>query len=324
MSEPQTRFDSERLDARLEHVTKALEGSVQDADHLRRLATVGTVAGLIAHEFRNLMTPVRSYAQLALRRSDDAELTKKALEAAMEGADQAVAIAESLMDLIGMPPGQAGVGGGASGGISGGVGSGGQAPTGVSREWCHVEHAVRGALDSMELSLAESGVTVEIELEPGLRATIAEPDLRQVLSNLIQNAIRASDLVEGGCEVLVSARSVENGWSLAADLEDHGADGADRADGQGDGFSWHIEGAGDVARRAGDSRLVIEVSDRGCGILADSIGRVFEPFVSGAGGRGIGLATCRALVGKAQGRLGVSSGRGVGTRFVLELGQVVS
>jgi len=312
MSDPQTRFDNERLDARLEHVANALSGSAQDADHLRRLATVGTVAGLIAHEFRNLMTPVRSYAQLALRRSDDAELTRKALQSAMEGAEQAVAIAESLMDLIGMNPGEPG------NGVGGGGGS--PPPAGVSRSWCHVEHAVRGALDSMGLGLTESGVTVEVDLEPGLRASMAEPDLRQVLSNLIQNAVRATGLVEDGGGVTVSARLVERGWSLAADLEDRGVHGT-----PGGGHSWHIEGSatgGGGQSRLGERRVVIEVCDRGCGILGDSIGRVFEPFVSGAGGRGMGLATCRALVGKAGGRLGVSSERGAGTRFVLELGLV--
>jgi len=323
MSEPQTRFDNERLDARLEHVTRAMTDSAQDGDHLRRLATVGTVAGLIAHEFRNLMTPVRSYAQLAMRRDDDPELTRKALEAAFEGAEQAVAIAESLMDLIGMSAAEAAGGGGA--------------PTGASREWCHVERAVQSTLDSLELELAESGVTVEVELEPGLRGAMPEADLRQVLSNLIQNAVRSCGLVEGrggrGGEVLVSARSVEEGWSLAADLEDGGVTG-ERDEGCGgceecggcsghEGCAWHIEGSQNAAHRSRGGRVVIEVADRGCGIPAESVGRVFEPFVSGAGGRGMGLATCRALVGKAGGRLGVASERGSGTRFVLDLDHII-
>lgn len=300
MSDSQTRFDNERLDARLEHVTRALCDSDQDGDHLRRLATVGTVAGLIAHEFRNLMTPVQSYAQLALRKGDDPEMTRKALVSAFEGAQQAVAIAESLMDLIGMSAEEVAQSGGAPA-TGGGV-------------KCHVEHAVRAAVESVELACTESSVTVELDLEPGLEAAIAETDLRQVLSNLIQNAVRASGLTDGPGSVIVSARSVDEGWSLAADLEDRGT----RGERDGD-CSWHIEGTGPSARRSGDRRVIVEVCDSGCGIGPGSISRVFEPFVSGGGGRGMGLATCRALVGKAGGRLGVSSGRGAGTRFVLEL-----
>ena len=36
----------------------------------QRLATIGTIAAVIAHEFNNLLTPVVSYSQFALARSN--------------------------------------------------------------------------------------------------------------------------------------------------------------------------------------------------------------------------------------------------------------
>ena len=69
-------------------------------DHAERLATLGTIAGLIAHEFNNILTPVMSYAQLALANDDDADLVKKALQKAAEGSDQASQIAAAILGFV--------------------------------------------------------------------------------------------------------------------------------------------------------------------------------------------------------------------------------
>ena len=51
------------------------------------------------------------------------------------------------------------------------------------------------------------------------------------------------------------------------------------------------------AERDGDGGVRISVSDRGCGIPADRLEAVFEPFVTTkAAGLGLGLAVCRTIV----------------------------
>ena len=51
------------------------------------------------------------------------------------------------------------------------------------------------------------------------------------------------------------------------------------------------------AERDGDGGVRISVSDRGCGIPADRLEAVFEPFVTTkAAGMGLGLAVCRTIV----------------------------
>ena len=49
----------------------------------QRLATIGTIAAVIAHEFNNLLTPIVSYSQYALQSAEsaepDMELIRKAL-----------------------------------------------------------------------------------------------------------------------------------------------------------------------------------------------------------------------------------------------------
>jgi PAS domain S-box-containing protein len=53
-----------------------------------------------------------------------------------------------------------------------------------------------------------------------------------------------------------------------------------------------------------DTELVVSVADRGTGIAADNLSRIFEPFVStGRGGLGMGLAICRRIVQSYGGRI---------------------
>ena len=57
--------------------------------HLQRLATLGTLSAMVAHEFNNILTPVISYTQMALANPDDRDLSRTALETALSGADRA-------------------------------------------------------------------------------------------------------------------------------------------------------------------------------------------------------------------------------------------
>jgi two-component system cell cycle sensor histidine kinase/response regulator CckA len=64
---------------------------------------------------------------------------------------------------------------------------------------------------------------------------------------------------------------------------------------------------------------VIEVADTGAGIAPDFLPRIFEPFVSGTGGTGLGLATVHGIVRQSGGYIGVASALGQGTSFRIYL-----
>jgi two-component system, NtrC family, nitrogen regulation sensor histidine kinase NtrY len=72
------------------------------------------------------------------------------------------------------------------------------------------------------------------------------------------------------------------------------------------------------ARLDGRNRTVIEVSDNGPGIPADSLDKVFVPFyTTKAGGSGVGLSFCRQVMRLHGGSIGVESRPGSGARFAL-------
>lgn len=71
------------------------------------------------------------------------------------------------------------------------------------------------------------------------------------------------------------------------------------------------------ARQEGDS-VRITVTDNGCGISAEAMGKVFIPFYSTkSGGSGIGLSLCRQMMLLHKGTISVSS-NGEGTRITLQ------
>jgi signal transduction histidine kinase len=71
----------------------------------------------------------------------------------------------------------------------------------------------------------------------------------------------------------------------------------------------------------------ISIQDTGCGIPAETLTKIFEPFYttkngpdeSGQGGSGLGLAMCKEIVGRHQGRIRVESTVGKGTTFTIKL-----
>lgn len=69
----------------------------------------------------------------------------------------------------------------------------------------------------------------------------------------------------------------------------------------------------------------IEVSDGGCGIPREALGRIFDPFYShradGERGTGLGLTICRSIVERYGGTIEVESTPGTGTTFRVELPQ---
>jgi two-component system sensor histidine kinase KdpD len=86
----------------------------------------------------------------------------------------------------------------------------------------------------------------------------------------------------------------------------------------------------DVAARAGGDAVEIEIADRGPGVPAQDVNRIFEKFYRAregeGGGVGLGLTICRGIVHAHGGRIWVENvpGGGASFRFTLPLERVTS
>jgi signal transduction histidine kinase len=78
---------------------------------------------------------------------------------------------------------------------------------------------------------------------------------------------------------------------------------------------------------AQNDMIDLVLRDNGCGIPADKLPRIFEPFyttkagpdASGKGGTGLGLSMCREIIESHHGRIRVDSTVGKGRAFTLKL-----
>ncbi len=159
---------------------------------LDRLAALGTVAGLIAHELNNVLTPAVGYGRAALKRPGDRELSDKALLKCVESAERATAIVRTVLEL-------------ASGAVDE------RAPA------CDVRTVVVGELEHLDPG---EGPAVVIEVPEGLSVAMPGERLARVVQNLVSNARRAMAGADSGGEVRVCA--ARNGGVVELVVEDDG------------------------------------------------------------------------------------------------------
>lgn len=149
---------------------------------------------------------------------------------------------------------------------------------------------VAGACRMLGDAAASRGICLAVSLDPNLPRSVLgdEARLRQVLANLIGNAIKFSKMGERDAKVSVRAVLVEH---------------------QGDAVT-----------------IELIVSDNGIGMSAETVTRLFTPFSQADatitrryGGTGLGLAIADKLARLMGGRLSVQSELGQGSTFIAHL-----
>ena len=154
---PSLEADPETLVGRIESLEKELA-------ELQGLATLGTLAGAIAHEFNNILTPIVTFAEMALESPDDADLTQKALRKALEGSERASFIASALL---------------------------GFARRDSEGEIAGVAEVIRDVRACLVRDPKQDGIDLKVDCPDGLSAAMSPGALHQVILNLVLNALEA-------------------------------------------------------------------------------------------------------------------------------------
>jgi signal transduction histidine kinase len=173
----------------------------------QRLATIGTIAAVIAHEFNNLLTPIVSYSQYALASAEsekpDLELIKKALSKAFGASTKAGRICQSMLGL-----------------------ARGESQFGP----VSVQSLVDETLAVMARDPQKDGVALRVQVQPGLLVEGDNVQLEQVLLNLLINA-RQAMLGKGG-SLTIKAAQIEGTEEVRLQVIDTGPGISDKVVGK--------------------------------------------------------------------------------------------
>src|SRR5438552_996573 len=167
---------------------RALDDLREQLMESQRLATIGTIAAVIAHEFNNLLTPIISYSQFALQSADgpepDMELICKALSKAFGSATKAGKICTSMLGL-------------------------------ARGESTFGKVEVQKLVDEVLLVLArdpqKDGIALRVQVQPGLQVFGDPVQLEQVLLNLLINARQALLGAGSGGSLTIKGNQLDNG-----------------------------------------------------------------------------------------------------------------
>lgn len=191
---PPTTGD-ETLNRQVSAAQEQLDWLKDQLTESQRLATIGTIAAVIAHEFNNLLTPVVSYSQYALASAESAEpdmaLIKKALSKSYQGSSKAGKICASMLAL-------------------------------ARGEATFTKVSVQKLVDEVLLVLArdprKDGIALRVQVQPGLVVQGDAVQLEQVLLNLLINA-RQAMLGKGGS---LSIKAMTEGDEVKIQVTDTG------------------------------------------------------------------------------------------------------
>jgi PAS domain S-box-containing protein len=235
---------------------RLLEGKLLDKERLDSLAML---AGGVAHDFNNLLTSVLGHADLLVPQLADTSPAHVHVDAIIVAARRAADLSSQLLAFSGKGK--------------------------------FVAEPVRLQTFLLEMqplleALIASRCRIEYDLSP---AAVIEADLtqlRQIVMNLVLNAVEASVGPGGTVRLRVSTLVCERSRLAKLLL------GEDLPEG---------------------SYAVIEVADAGCGMTPETQARMFEPFFSTKhSGRGFGLAAVFGIVRSHRGALDVETAPGQG------------
>ncbi len=187
------------LHRRLEHQEKMNGQLHSQLGQFQALANIGIVSAMIAHEMNNILTPLGSYAELALSHPDDKELTQKALNKTVLNSRRASQILQSMLAMA--------------------------TDKEQTKGPCRLKEMVDEIFMCLARDFSKDRIDVRVEIDDDLEVWAEGVCLQQVIMNLILNA-REAMLAAGGI-LTITAEDKRN--SVAITVGDTGC-GIDRGD----------------------------------------------------------------------------------------------
>ncbi len=151
--------------------------------HAQRLAAVGTMAAMVAHEFNNILTPIVNYAQMA---RTNPKLAAKAIDKAADGGQRATHICNAILGITHEASPEAQV---------------------------KLADLVSQTLAAMVRDPAKDSIDLRVDVPADLTVRVSPVELQQVLLNLLMNA-RAAVMTQTRDRVITISARRANGVEI--------------------------------------------------------------------------------------------------------------
>ncbi len=256
--------------------TRRMEREMRRAD---RLATIGLLAAGMAHEIKNPLVSIRTFAQLLPHKYQEREFREDFAASMTKEVDRINNLVDHLLDL--------------------------SRPSSPLIRLVNPNDVMSETLNILRPEMEELNTSVRQELAPALPFIQADGELlKQVFMNILLNAAQSAQGKEEAY-VRVTTWCEESGRDTKKAFEGLFIDNEQQ------------ESLRDPMR-ASHAHVLIKIQDNGCGIAPDQLSLVFDPFYTTKNsGSGLGLSIAKNIVLEQNGLIGVKSAPDQGTSFLL-------
>jgi len=251
-----------------------IRNSSREMAQSEKLATVGRLAAGVAHEVGNPLMAIRAYAEHLLRNHPGKDESEECLEKVVSETRKIERIVQGLLSVA--------------------------SPKRRGHGTTDVNAVVRDTIEMVSFRNLFREVVVAMECGDVPAAAIMEDGFRQVLLNLVLNAV---DAMEGNGRLTVRTWAMQD-WIAASDkvLQRRSTDSLDM----------------DSAKLRSSLRMGVAVSviDTGSGISPEDLAMIFDPFFTTkepGKGTGLGLSVSKTIVDGVGGEIRIESEPGEGT-----------
>jgi signal transduction histidine kinase len=260
---------------------KLLQSEMWRAD---KLASLGTLAAGMAHEIKNPLVAIKTFAQLLPTRFEDEDFRDTFSTITIGEVERINSIVEKLLEFA--------------------------RPSAPMFESLDIIEVIGEVLLLLTPEFDQHGVTLTKNFQNGSALMIGDKgQLKQTLLNLCLNAMQAMQHLEPPVEKKLSI-GVEFRKKRHRETGDSASEEASQV--------FH---GSEVAASADDAEtIIIRVRDRGRGIERKELSRIFDPFfTTRKHGVGLGLAVVHGIIKEHRGSITVDSEKDSGTEFTISL-----